>query len=29
VEKATTTVVNTAAREVTKGIIRGIFGNMK
>ncbi|WP_048812510.1 helicase HerA-like domain-containing protein [Methanobrevibacter ruminantium] len=29
VEKATSTMVNTAAREVTKGIIRGLFGNMK
>ena len=29
VEKATTTVVNTAAREITKGIVRGLFGNMK
>ncbi len=29
VEKAATTAVNTAAREVTKGIMRGLFGQMK
>ncbi|MBQ6813846.1 MAG: DUF853 family protein [Methanobrevibacter sp.] len=29
VEKVATQVVNTAAREATKGIMRGIFGNMK
>ena len=29
VEKAATQAANTAAREVTKGIMRGLFGQMK
>ena len=29
IEKAATQAVNTAAREVTKGIMRGLFGQMK
>ena len=29
VEKAASQAMNTAAREVTKGIMRGIFGQMK
>ena len=28
-EKIATQAINTATREVTKGIMRGIFGNMK
>jgi len=28
-EKVATTAANTVAREVTKGIIRGLFGQMK